>query len=168
MIISHPIQERILPLVSAPGRRAHLASSSSSSRRQEQGCLVSNHSSSNSKRPASAPLVGSLSICSLSVSLSCWSGATNNNQAKPGGLFGTATTQPATNAFGGGIFGQTNQQQQQPQQQQQGTGLFGQTNTTGTGLFGQTQPQQQAQPAQTGTGREVCLARYILYVLSWS
>ncbi|KAF2849943.1 hypothetical protein T440DRAFT_398113 [Plenodomus tracheiphilus IPT5] len=54
------------------------------------------------------------------------------NQAKPGGLFGSSTTTPAT---GGGLFGQSNTQSQPS------GGLFGGSttanNNTGGGLFGQ-------------------------------
>jgi len=53
------------------------------------------------------------------------------NQAKPGGLFGASTTAPST---GGGLFGQSNTQAQPS------TGLFGGStanNNTGGGLFGQ-------------------------------
>ncbi|CAK9782979.1 hypothetical protein CC85DRAFT_286517 [Cutaneotrichosporon oleaginosum] len=90
-----------------------------------------------------------------------------------GGLFGSASTAPATSLFGGqqqqntstpSLFGQQQQQQQQQQPQQTsslfggqqgasaGGGLFGsqQASTSTGGLFGQQQNQQQNQ--QQGTG----------------
>lgn len=65
------------------------------------------------------------------------------NQQKPGGLFGGSTTGAST---GGGLFGQNNQQQQQ-QQPQTGGGLFGNNNANqqqSGGLFGGANNQQQS------------------------
>lgn len=84
-------------------------------------------------------------------------GAANNTAAKPGGLFGSSTTNTGGGLFGsapaqpaaGGLFGNTNTQQQSgglfgSAAKPAGTGLFGNTNTapTGGGLFGNTQPAQ--------------------------
>ena len=65
----------------------------------------------------------------------------NNNQQKPGGLFGNTSTNTNT---GGGLFGNTAQNNQQSNTS---GGIFGNTNNTnqsGGGLFG-------AKPANTGT-----------------
>jgi nuclear pore complex protein Nup98-Nup96 len=95
----------------------------------------------------------------------------NQNQTKPGGLFGsglstgTQQQQPGGGLFGssagGSLFGQNNQQQQQQQQQQPGSSLFGgQNQQSGTGsMFGGNQQQEQkpglfgmnAGTANTGT-----------------
>ena len=91
-------------------------------------------------------------------------GNTNQQQQKPGGLFGGTATNTAGGLFGSSnqqpatnsLFGQTNNANNAPQQQQQqpGGGMFGQSNNTASNsLFGnsQQQPPNILQPPQAMT-----------------
>lgn len=101
------------------------------------------------QQPASNPFGGSAfgtnqNQTQNQSSAPAFGGFGQNQESKPGGLFGTSNT---TNT-GGGLFGSNNQNnQQQPaggssifgnnnQQQSTGSNLFGKPSNTGTGLFG--------------------------------